>query len=142
MNENRNEADRILGEDWMMPGYRRFPEAWEKHPQRELLDERKGEVGETGASRWGAVRELHEDGWVECWQRPTDLRDGRESICIGRVAREGRDGRARRRAGDRRRARHAPVAESPDGRATVRRSTDRAASRDRVDLLVVAGGAA
>ena len=83
MEGDRNEADRILGEDWMMTGYRRFLEAWEKHPQRELLDERKGETDETGAARWGAVREVHEDGWVECWQRPTDLRDGRESIRIG-----------------------------------------------------------
>jgi hypothetical protein len=48
-----------------MPGYRRFLEAWAKHPQRELLDERKGETDETGAAL-GAVRELHEDGWVEC----------------------------------------------------------------------------
>ena len=44
MNDDRNEADRILGEDRVMPGYRRFLEAWEKHPQRELLDEREGET--------------------------------------------------------------------------------------------------
>ena len=44
MNDDRNEADRILGEDRVMPGYRRFLEAWEKHPQGELLDERKGET--------------------------------------------------------------------------------------------------
>ena len=50
MNDDRNEADRILGEDWMMPGYRRFLEAWEKHPQRELLDERKGEDGRDGSA--------------------------------------------------------------------------------------------
>ena len=49
MNDDRNEADRILGENWMMPGYRWFLEAWEKHPWHELLDERKGEVDEDGA---------------------------------------------------------------------------------------------
>ena len=47
MNDDRSEADRILSEDWMMPGYRRYVEAWGKHPQRELLAERRGEVGQT-----------------------------------------------------------------------------------------------
>ena len=84
MEGDRNEPDQILGEDWMMPGYRRYTGAWASHPQRELLTERRGEVGEDGEPRWSAVRELHEDGWVEYWLRPTDLRDGRESICIGR----------------------------------------------------------
>jgi hypothetical protein len=82
--DDRNEADRILGEDWMDPGYRRYVEAWDKHPQRDLLDEHKRDTDENGMPRWRSVRELHEDGWVEYWQRPTDLRDGRESICIGR----------------------------------------------------------
>ena len=53
MDNDRNEADRILGEDWMMPGYRRFLEAWAKHPQRELLDERKGEIGRDGSGTVG-----------------------------------------------------------------------------------------
>ena len=53
MNDDRSEADRILSEDWMMPGYRRYVEAWGKHPQRELLAERRGEVGQTGG-RGGA----------------------------------------------------------------------------------------
>ena len=69
MEGDRNEADRILGEDWMMTGYRRFLEAWEKHPQRELLDERKGEVDEDG-------------GLVEYWLRAIDQTDER-AICIG-----------------------------------------------------------
>ena len=41
--------------------------------------------------RWGSVRELHEDGWVECWLRPTDVRDGRESLGIGRWPTDRRD---------------------------------------------------
>lgn len=45
---DRNDADRSLGEDWMMPGYRRFLEAWDTHPRRALRDERKREVGDDG----------------------------------------------------------------------------------------------
>ncbi len=82
--DDRNEADRILGEDWMDPGYRRYAEAWVKHPQRELLDTHKRDVHEDGMPKWHTVKELHEDGWVEYWQRPIDPRDGREGICIGR----------------------------------------------------------
>lgn len=81
MNADRNEADRILGEDWMMPGYRWFLEAWEKHPWRELLDERKGEVDEDGGVPSASSTRT---AGSSTGLRSTDLRDGRESICIGR----------------------------------------------------------
>ena len=79
-----DEADRILGDGWIDRGFRRYAEAWIKHPQRELLDAHKRDVDEDGMPRWHAVRELHEDGWAEYWQRPIDPHDGRESVCIGR----------------------------------------------------------
>ena len=83
MEGDRNEPDQILGEDWMMPGYRRYTGAWEASAARAPhRAEGRGRRGRR--ARWSAVRELHEDGWVEYWLRPTDLRDGRESICIGR----------------------------------------------------------
>ena len=63
MADDRNEADRILGEGWIDRGFRRYAEAWIKHPQRELLDAHKRDVDEDGMPRWHAVRELHEDGW-------------------------------------------------------------------------------
>ena len=84
MSDDRIEADRILGEDWIDPGFRRYSDAWDKHPQRELLDAHKCDVDEDGMPRWHSVRELDEDGWVEYWQRPTGPRDEREGICVGR----------------------------------------------------------
>jgi hypothetical protein len=77
-------ADKILGDDWQMPGYVMYSEAWDKHPQRELLDEHKRDVDVDGMPKWQTVRELHEDAWVEYWQRPLDPTDEREPICIGR----------------------------------------------------------
>lgn len=79
-----NRADEILGADWIDPGYARFKRAWEEHPQRELLDEHKRDVDENGMPKWHAVRELHEDGWVEYWQRPLDPTDTRAAICVGK----------------------------------------------------------
>ena len=38
MTGDRYEADRILGEDGIDPGYRRYREAWNRHPQREPAD--------------------------------------------------------------------------------------------------------
>lgn len=61
-----------------MPRYRRFFEAWDEHPQRDLLDTHKRKYGRERSQGWRFVRGLHEDGWGEYRQRPTDPRDGRE----------------------------------------------------------------
>jgi hypothetical protein len=86
---DRNRADEILGEDWAMPGFKWYSEAWESHPQREELNKRKGEVGEDGFQRWQTVREYDaDDGLIAYWQRPvegpnaTERLDAREPILI------------------------------------------------------------
>jgi hypothetical protein len=71
-------ADKILGADWRPPHRVWLEEAWDKHPQRELLDERKRERGADGMPIWELVREVNEDGWVEYWQR--QLGDPREQL--------------------------------------------------------------
>ena len=59
MEGDRNEADRILGEDWMMPGYRRYTRGvGEVIRSASSSTERRGEVGEDGAARWGAADKM------------------------------------------------------------------------------------
>jgi hypothetical protein len=48
MQDDRNEADRILGEDWMDPRHVLLQKALETHEQRELIRERQQETDASG----------------------------------------------------------------------------------------------
>ena len=83
--DDRNEADRILGEDWMAPRHVLLVEALEAHPERGLIVQLQQETDEHGERRWSFYRQLDEDGWVEVWLRPwpRDRFDARPSIRVG-----------------------------------------------------------
>ena len=85
MEGNRNEADRILGEDWMDPRHVRLVEALEAHPQRALIADLQQETDEHGGRRWSPCRQLEDDGWVDVWLRPwpLDRFDERPPIRVG-----------------------------------------------------------
>ena len=76
---DRNTADEIIGEGWMEPGYRRFHEALDRHPQRELINKRSREVDENGRALWRFVRDV-EDGIVWYSQHPSDPTDDRGTV--------------------------------------------------------------
>ena len=53
MADDRSEADQILREDWMEPGYALLLDAPAVHPQRDLIEELKWETDERGgAADW------------------------------------------------------------------------------------------
>lgn len=55
MKNDRNEADRILGEDWMDPRHVRLVKALAAHPERELREELKTA---DGRARGGSLAAL------------------------------------------------------------------------------------
>jgi hypothetical protein len=65
MDDDRNKADRILGEDWMDPRRVRLVEALEANPQRHVIADLQQEPDEHGERRWPLCRQVEEDGWVE-----------------------------------------------------------------------------
>jgi hypothetical protein len=70
---DRNEADRILTEDWMMPGHVLLVRALEAHPERELIKTLQMETDERRRRRWSLGRLVEadvEDRWVEIWLLP------------------------------------------------------------------------
>ena len=86
---DRNEADRILGEGWMMPGHVLLVRALEAHPRRELVKKLQMETDERGNRRWSLGRLVEEDGedpWVEVWLLPWPhgRPDDRPPILVGR----------------------------------------------------------
>ena len=85
MCDDRNEADRILGEDWMDPRHVRLVEAVEANPQRHLIADLQQETDENGQRRWSLCRQVEDDGWVEVWLRPwpLDRLDERPPIRVG-----------------------------------------------------------
>ena len=85
MTDDRNEADRILGEDWMNPRHVLVQRAVEAHPERELIRSLLQETDELGERRWSPVRHVEDDGWVELWLRPwpLDRFDERPPIRVG-----------------------------------------------------------
>jgi hypothetical protein len=85
MTDDRNEADRFLGEDWMHPRHVLAVQTLEAHPERELIRSLLQETDERGEGRWRLCRHLEDDGWVELWVRPwpPDRFDERPPIRVG-----------------------------------------------------------
>ena len=85
MGDDRNEADRILGEDWMDPRHALLVKALAAHPERGLIVQLQQETDEHGERRWSLCRQVEDDGWVEVWLRPWPLGrlDERPPIRVG-----------------------------------------------------------
>jgi hypothetical protein len=88
MTDDRNEADRILGEEWMQPGHVLLLKALEAHPEREFIEELKRETDEHGERLWSLCRldeENVDDSWVEVWLLPSprDRSEDRPPIKVG-----------------------------------------------------------
>jgi hypothetical protein len=85
MDDDRIEADPVLGEDWVDPRHLLLLNALESHPERELIEARQQERDAIGERRWALCRQLEDDGWVEVWLRPWpfDRFDARSPIRVG-----------------------------------------------------------
>jgi hypothetical protein len=85
VSDDRNEADRILGEGWMDPRHALLVKAFEAHPTRGLIVQLQQETDEHGEGRWSLCRQVEDDGWVDVWLRPWPLErfDERPPIKVG-----------------------------------------------------------
>ena len=81
MSNDRNEADRILGEDWRPLSRVLFERAWDEHPKRELLNELANERDANGEPTW-ETRCSVESGLLVYVLEPVDPRDPRGSVHI------------------------------------------------------------
>jgi hypothetical protein len=75
-----------LPDDWRPPARVHLERAWDAHPQRDLLNERKAERDGEGMPCW-EMRAEPEEGdpsWVAVWLRSADPRDSRPDIRITR----------------------------------------------------------
>jgi hypothetical protein len=73
MDDDRNEAERTLGEDWVDPRHLLILNALEEHPELALIEELQRETDEHGERRWSLCRHLDDDGCVQVWLRPWPL---------------------------------------------------------------------
>ena len=85
MNDDRNEADRILGEDRMDPRHLLLLKAMATHPERELIRELQRRRTRAGNAAGRFAASFEDDGWIEVWLRPWPLNrfDERAPIRVG-----------------------------------------------------------
>jgi hypothetical protein len=83
MQDDRNEADRILGEDWMDPRHVLLQKALETHEQRELIRERQQETDASGQRICSGARSRRTAGSRSGCARGPRRFDGRPPIRVG-----------------------------------------------------------
>jgi hypothetical protein len=84
VDDDRNEADAILGSDRMDPRHANLIKALRAHPERERIMQWSQETGEDGERRW-SLCQVAADGWVELWLSPSPVGrfEERPSIRVG-----------------------------------------------------------